>query len=201
MLKKLRNDRGVSIVSLVVVIIVLLILFAITFTTAKDLIESTKAKKYATVMYLLKGEIDSRQDEALFISSDPINDPEARKVYIGTKIDFSVPKIEEKFGEILKAEVNNDEYRVFYNKADVTNPNIDSRYLIIKEYWYELKKDDLAKIGIDTDFADNDTKVFLVNYYTGEIIYTPGMVIEIEDPITGDIVEKTVYTLRTFENI
>ena len=67
MLKKIRNERGVSIISLVVVIIVLLILFAITFTTAKDLIDSTKAKKYATVMYLIKGEIDSRQDEALFI--------------------------------------------------------------------------------------------------------------------------------------
>lgn len=201
MLKKIRNDRGVSMISLVVVIIVLLILFAITFTTAKDLIESTKAKKYATVMYLIKGEIDSRQDEALFISNDPINDPEASKVYIGTKIDLGVARIEEKFGTILKAEVNNDEYRTFYNKADVANPNIDSKYLTIKEYWYVLTKDDLAKIGIDTDFADNDTKVFLVNYYTGEIIYTPGMVIEIEDPTTGDIVEKTVYTLRTFENI
>ena len=190
MLKKLRNDRGVSIISLVVVIIVLLILFAITFTTAKDLIESTKPKKYATVMYLLKGEIDSRQDEALFISSDPINNPEARKVYIGTKIDLGVAKIEEKFGEILKAEVRIQEYLAFYSKDDITNPNVKSKYLTIKEYWYILTKDDLAKIGIDTDFADNDSKVFLVNYYTGEIIYTPGMVIEIEDPTTGEIVEK-----------
>ena len=126
----------------------------------------------------------------------------AECVAIGAmEFDKIVAKIEEKFGEILKAEVRIQEYLAFYSKDDITNPNVKSKYLTIKEYWYILTKDDLAKIGIDTDFADNDTKVFLVNYYTGEIIYTPGMVIEIEDPTTGEIVEKTVYTLRTFENI
>ena len=64
-----------------------------------------------------------------------------------------------------------------------------------------MTKSDLEKVGIDTDFANNDTNVFLVNYKTREVIYTPGMTIQIEDPITGEIVDKKVYTLRTYQNL
>lgn len=201
MLKIIKEEKGVSLVLLAVVIIVMLILFTVTFNTSKDLIETTKAKKYATVMYLLQGEIVNRQDEALFISDDPINDPKALTVYLGTKMSSKSSVIEEKLDDILKVEVNTTEYNMLYNKYDYS-PN--SQYNIVKNYWFVITKDDLEKVGIETDFVNNDENVFLVNYMTGEIIYTPGIEIELRNEISNGVFEERttkVYTLRTFENM
>ena len=178
--------------------IVMIILFAISFSTAKDLIDSTKAKKYATVMYLIKGEILNRQDEAEFIKTENsvALDTNATKLYIGTKLNTDNMSVADNLQSILINEVNATEYNLYYNPDYA-----EGMYNEVKEYWYILTRDDLNKVGIDTDFANNDDKVFIINYMTTEIIYTPGVEIQIQDPVTLQEVDKKVYTLRTFESL
>ena len=198
MLRKFKNERGVSMIMLASVIIVMIILFSISFSTAKDLIDSTKAKKYATVMYLIKGEILNRQDEAEFIKTENsvALDTNATKLYIGTKLNTDNMSVADNLQSILINEVNATEYNLYYNPDYA-----EGMYNEVKEYWYILTRDDLNKVGIDTDFANNDDKVFIINYMTTEIIYTPGVEIQIQDPVTLQEVDKKVYTLRRFESL
>ena len=198
MLKKLKNERGVSMILLIVIIIIMMVIFAVTFSITKDLVDSTKAKKYATVMYLIRGEITAIQDEADFLSIVPDND-----IYIGDPLAIEDATVLNELNRILKAEVNRTDYDYYYN---VNNQSVEGGnglgiYEQIIDYWYVLDKNDLASVGIDTDFADDDTKVFIVNYVTGEIIYTPGVAVKAYNPTTDKEEVKRVYTLRTFENL
>ena len=132
MLKNLRNDKGVSLILLGVVIIVMLILFVVTFSTAKELIDSTKAKKYATVMYMIQGEITNRQDEAEFLSDNPTEDPNASSVYIGTQMDMNNSDIEDMLMSILVTEVNPEDYKYYYDKTNSHTNTYDDT----KKYWF-----------------------------------------------------------------
>lgn len=197
MLRNLRKEQGVSMILLIVIIIVMVVIFAVSFSTSKDLIDSTKAKKYATIMYLIQGEITTRQEEAEFVAGeDAASIALAQKMYIGIKLDMSNSTVRDNLKSILEAEVNKNEFDQYYNEA-----NAHGKYNEIKDYWYILTKNDLQKIGIETDFADNDTKVFIVNYVTGEIIYTPGVDVKTLNPENGKEETKKVYTLRTFESL
>ena len=197
MLRNLRKEQGVSMILLIVIIVIMVIIFAVSFSTSKDLIDSTKAKKYATIMYLIQGEITTRQEEAEFVAGeDAASIALARSMYIGTKLDMNNATVRDNLNNILSAEVNKNEYDQYYNAA-----NAHGKYNEIKDYWYILTKNDLQKVGIETDFADNDKKVFIVNYVTGEIIYTPGVDVKTLNPETGKEETKKVYTLRTFESL
>lgn len=197
MLRNLRKEQGVSMILLVVIIVIMIIIFAVSFSTSKDLIDSTKAKKYATIMYLIQGEITTRQEEAEFVAGeDAASIALAQKMYIGIKLDMNNSTVRDNLNNILSAEVNKNEYDQYYNEAIA-----HGKYNEIKDYWYILTKNDLQKIGIETDFADNDTKVFIVNYVTGEIIYTPGVDVKTLNPENGKEETKKVYTLRTFESL
>lgn len=200
MLKNFKNERGVSMILLIVIIVVMIVIFAVSFSTAKDLVDSTKAKKYATVMYLIRGEITARQDEADFMSDDPVA---AANIYIGQKLNTSNATVLDELKRILEGEVNRTEYDYYYNVDNQSTPGGNGLgiYEQIIDYWYILDKDDLASIGIDTDFADNENKVFIVNYVTGEIIYTPGVDVKTYNPMTAKDEMKKVYTLRTFESL
>lgn len=197
MLRNLRKEQGVSMILLIVIIVIMVIIFAVSFSTSKDLIDSTKAKKYATIMYLIQGEITTRQEEAEFVAGeDAASIALARSMYIGTKLDMNNATVRDNLNNILSAEVNKNEYDQYYNAA-----NAHGKYNEIKDYWYILTKNDLQKVGIETDFADNDKKVFIVNYVTGEIIYTPGVDVKTLNPESGNEETKKVYTLRTFESL
>ena len=198
MLRNLRNERGVSMILLVVIIVVMIVIFGVSFSTSKDLIDSTKAKKYATIMYLIQGEITTRQEEAEFVAGDTAESINlSKQMYIGIKMNMDNATVKSELEEILSTEVNKTEYDQYYNYNLATS----NKYNEIKDYWYILRKDDLQKIGIETDFADNDTKVFIVNYVTGEIIYTPGVDVKTINPDNGKEETKKVYTLRTFESL
>ena len=197
-MRNLRNERGVSMILLVVIIVIMIVIFGVSFSTSKDLIDSTKAKKYATIMYLIQGEITTRQEEAEFVAGDTTESINlAKQMYIGIKMNMDNATVKSELEEILSAEVNKTEYDQYYNYNLATS----NKYNEIKDYWYILRKDDLQKIGIETDFADNDTKVFIVNYVTGEIIYTPGVDVKTINPDNGKEETKKVYTLRTFESL
>ena len=183
---------------LVVIIVIMIVIFGVSFSTSKDLIDSTKAKKYATIMYLIQGEITTRQEEAEFVAGDTTESINlAKQMYIGIKMNMDNATVKSELEEILSNEVNKTEYDQYYNYNLATS----NKYNEIKDYWYILRKDDLQKIGIETDFADNDTKVFIVNYVTGEIIYTPGVDVKTINPDNGKEETKKVYTLRTFESL
>ena len=151
MLRNLRKEQGVSMILLIVIIVIMVIIFAVSFSTSKDLIDSTKAKKYATIMYLIQGEITTRQEEAEFVAGeDAASIALARSMYIGTKLDMNNATVRDNLNNILSAEVNKNEYDQYYNAA-----NAHGKYNEIKDYWYILTKNDLQKVGIETDFADN----------------------------------------------
>ena len=60
MLKNFKNERGVSMILLIVIIVVMIVIFAVSFSTAKDLVDSTKAKiMYVCNMMTQPGETDN----------------------------------------------------------------------------------------------------------------------------------------------
>ena len=56
--------------SLVIVIMIMGIIFVVTFNSGKELLDTTKVKKYATVMYLVKAEVEAIVDEYDFLAYD-----------------------------------------------------------------------------------------------------------------------------------
>lgn len=186
-MKKIKNERGVTMISLVVIILVTLILFVVTFSTATELVDSTKSKKYATIMYLIQGEITAIQDE--------VNLLENTDSYEGTPTNLSTnTKLKSFIDTILKNEVSVTDYNLYYNSS--TSASYDE----ILNAWYKLNKSNLNRLGIETDIADNENKVFYVNYITGEIIYSEGLKVTIVNS-EGKEERIEVYTLRTFESL
>ena len=182
-MKKLRNEQGVTMISLIIVILVTLILFSVTISTSTELVDSTKSKKYATVMYLLQGEIMGIQEEVNHLGST--------NSYVGAAANLSTDTTLKTFIDtILKNEVNVTDYNLYYNSTLSVN------YDEVLKGWYKLTKNDLNSLGIETDMTD----IFYVNYLTGEIIYAGGLKISVVNS-EGEKERLKVYTLRTFENL
>ena len=179
-----KGEKGITLVVLVIIIIVLSIILGVTYTTIRGLIQSTNAKKYATIMYMLKSQIEKSYDEYSFSGE--------RSDLIGKKIDIRAARTESRLTEILRSEVNTVDYNKYYLKDS-------DGYNATCEFWYMIDLDTLKSIGIDgSKIANNTTKVFIVNYVTNEIIYTPGYKLTSKGD-SGQI-ERTFYTLRSIED-
>lgn len=155
----LKNNKAVTMIVLVVTVIVILILGGTTVITSDALIKKTKKKTIITNMYLVKSEVETIYEEYQF--NGDINTLE------GTKL---VEKVE----EILSI------YGAKKEEGDL---------------WYSWDRDTLSELGLDPEMlpekeSDGDSEeskhYYIVNYTTGEIIYTPGF---------KDITGNRMYTL------
>ena len=95
-------------VMLIIIIIVLLLIFSVAFSASRNLLDTTKVKKYATVMILLKGEIENLEEEYEFSGEN---------VFVGQKINPEEGIFEEKIKSIITSEVATNDYDKYYSKA------------------------------------------------------------------------------------
>lgn len=209
-MKNLRNEKGVSLMSLVIVIMIMGIIFAVTFNSGKELLDTTKVKKYATVMYLVKAEVEAIVDEYDFLAYDEYpngvfnttisnkNKEIKNKMFVGKEITLTdttdIMMLNEIY-DILASEINVTEYNKYYSSAST------EYYDKVKKAWRIVDKDDLRAWGINEDFVNDVDKVFYVNYITAEVLYKKGISIDIVDPITGETDKKVIHALRTFESL
>ena len=153
----IKNNRGVTLSALVVTVIVIILLAGITITTSDLVIKKTRSKNMYSNMYLIKGKVETIYEDYTFDPTD------LTKSLAGTQVDaYSLADMP-------------------YGKGiDLTDTNVNS-------LWYMWNKTTLKSLGFDPHMisSDSDDVFFIVNYATGEVIYSKGF-----DDGTGEIKYK-----------
>lgn len=186
----LKNNKGITLSILVITIIVILILSSIAITSADSVLTHVRIQNLTTNMLLLRSKIESLNDEYEFNETSPEN-------YVGIEVA----------GEENKNNLNG--YGITIHPDDK---------------WYILNRDDLKEIGLEEDMLkdveekegvvkEQQPERFIVNYSSGEIIYTTGMSDENNEKVytlsqllgkndqNADIPDNTVSTNTTDEDI
>ena len=142
----LKNNHGVTLSILVVTIIVIFIIGGITISATSSLLIDTKAKNALSNMYLIKGKMETIYEEHQFSGKDLI--------YAGTN------------NENVSTKVNDISTLSQYGiSSDGTTDN----------YWYIWDRDTLEALGFDRSMLQKEDSKYIVNYISGEVIYTKGV--------------------------
>lgn len=161
----LKNNKAVTMIVLVVTVIVILILGGTTVITSDALIKKTKKKTIITNMYLVKGEVEAIYEEYQF--NGDINTLE------GNNLLDKVPY--ETANELLR------KWEALEGEEKVSDNDL----------WYSWNRDTLSKLGFDPEMLPDEESKYIVNYTTGEIIYTPGF---------KDTTGNRIYTLTAMSS-
>lgn len=146
----LKNNKAVTMIVLIVTVIAILILGGTTVVTSDALIKKTKKKTIITNMYLVKSEVETIYEEYQF--NGDINTLEGDNLFDIMTYEKANKLLQETWGA---------------KKED-------------GDLWYLWNRDTLSKLGFDPemlpekDSAEETEYFYVVNYTTGEIIYTPG---------------------------
>ncbi len=147
-----KNNKGITIITLVVTIIVMLILASVTIVTTTDLLHSSRMKNYITIMHLIKVEAEKAYEEYQFDNDEKHLTMNGK----ATKFTEQVP-----LSSIEKTKVENE-----MNMSGVENA---------KQLWYKWNKEILTALGIDaSNMINTSNDYFIVNYATGEVVYNKG---------------------------
>ena len=149
----IKNNKGVTLSALVITIIVILILSGITITTSNSLIKDTKAKNVLSNMYLVKGKLETIYEDYQF------SDQESVLTSAGTNTPGIATKVNN-ISTLSQYGVTSDGL----GESDTTD-----------KYWYEWDGEAITALGFDENMLPNSSAKYIVNYVTGEIIYTPGI--------------------------
>lgn len=142
----LKNNHGVTLSILVVTIIVIFIIGGITISATSSLLIDTKAKNALSNMYLIKGKMETIYEEHQFSGKD--------LKFAGT----DNPNISTKVSNISTL----SQYGI---SSDGTTDN----------YWYIWDRDTLEALGFDRSMLQKEDSKYIVNYISGEVIYTKGV--------------------------
>ena len=142
----LKNNHGVTLSILVVTIIVIFIIGGITISATSSLLIDTKAKNALSNMYLIKGKMETIYEEHQFSEKDLI--------YAGTNDE----NVSTKVTDISTL----SQYGI---SSDGTTDN----------YWYIWDRDTLEALGFDRSMLQKEDSKYIVNYISGEVIYTKGV--------------------------
>ena len=156
---QMKNNKGITLMSLIVTAIVLIILAGVSFMLGTDSIETSKTyilessvKIVATAVVQQRGTMES-----LKINNVPLSEDQPES-YVGTPIDS--------FGDIRTNKLNSNQVLRLKNSII----NFDSETGSYKErnsyddLYYRVSGDDFTKLGIS-----NEGSAYIVNYKTGEV--------------------------------
>jgi len=136
-----KENKGVTLISVMIVVIVMLMLIGIGLSTGTDLIRDTKLKAGATTMLLISAKVNSIAENYNFNQDNEL---------LGTKLEVGSNDLNS-FGVISKGAEQDD-------------------------MWYMWRYDELYSCGIETNLVEQgkEDTCFIVNYYSGEVIYSLG---------------------------
>ncbi len=146
MLVKMKNEKGITLASLIIIIIVLFIIVGISMGHTKYVKQNT----YSAGSRILLSEMSQVQQLVLetYTKYKQTNNSDT---LVGTKITYSKASdsLKEISGDLSLREEDYD------SKATVSD----------EEYYYMLSSDDLARMGIQ-----KSEEAYIVNYSTGEVM-------------------------------
>ena len=145
-----KNNRGITLITLVLTIIVIFILASIAIPTGSDLIIKTRVNRYISIMYLMK--------------------IEAEKIYENYEFD----------SESSYFTVNSTASEIVDLNGIMNLLSSEEKSLVISSgTWYKWNKNTLDYLNIDSSniIKNEDDEFFCVNYETGEVLYNNGIII------------------------
>ncbi len=151
----IKNNEGVTLITLVVTVIVLSILIGIGIPTANTVLQDTKKDRLSIELGLVRQAIMEQYGKAFAVGKTEKTAEEERvSFWVGQKItNFSEIKLPEQDKVSFHQEIEQ-----FYQK----NQNYNCTYQ--EDYYYRLDPEKLSQIGIK-----NAVHTYIVNYKTGEV--------------------------------
>lgn len=151
-----KNNKGITLITLVLTVIVIFILASIAIPTGNDLIIKTRMNRYIAIMYLMK--------------------IEAEKIYENYEFD----------NENADLTVNSTAAEIVDISGTMNLlPNEEKSLVVSSGTWYKWNKNTLDYLNIDSSkiIKNEDDEFFCVNYETGEVLYNNGVVINTNQDI------------------
>ena len=126
----IKNNKGVTLITLAVTIVTMLIILGITVVSVDELLRETDARKLKTNLYLIKARAQTLLDDYLFDGTDKLGIETTKNV---TKYDWEINEVQyiyrewdaetlEKQGIKSSDVAAND---VFINQYDLINEEVD----------------------------------------------------------------------------
>ena len=144
----IKNNKGVTLAILTITIIVIVIISGVTIKMSDYLVKDMKMKTQITNMCLIKAKAEEIYEEYQFL-----DDSDNLEIFKGDKVNT---------GGLHSALAG-----VYLTGAEISDGDTN-------KFWYQLSKNFLVnEWGFDSDvLLDNDS--YLINYKTGDVIYTRG---------------------------
>lgn len=151
----IKNNKGITLITLAVTIIVMLILAGVGITGSYTGINEVKDNKLNTELGIVRQAITEQYSKAVAVNKTKVSVSEPQvSFWVGEMItDFSNISLPEEDSVVKNEDVNN-----FFDKLNTYN------YEYQEDCYYRLSPEILEKIGI----ADSD-HTYIVNYSTGEV--------------------------------
>ena len=158
----LKNNKEITLILLIVTVIVILILAAITIESVDTVLTRTRLQNAAANMKLIQAKVESMNEEYEF-NETPLGE------YVGEKVE------------------------------DDTYLNTYGVIILANDKWYVWDREVIASLGFNPDMLkevkpeqqvspkEREKEKYVVNYSTGEVIFTTG----VEDETDG-----RVYTIK-----
>ena len=151
--KKIKTDKGITMIALVMVVILLFILSAVTVYEANNVISAARVESTMTNLLLIQAKVRIINEKVVFEKDDE----KKQELYVGTKLSESpntISKIKEQQTENNKTIIEN-----------IDDEEVSSKY-------YVLSQKELNDFGLSTI---NASEGYIVNYETEEVIYVKGV--------------------------
>ena len=145
----MKNQKGITLIALVVTIIVILIIASVSIYTGTSAIQDSKDQANISEIKMLKQVI--LETYTKYMTTKDVNIIKGEPIYYAD------------VQEVVN-DINNDSDEIVTLKMF----NYDSIYFSseIPIYYFILNQDDLKQMGVTT----SNNNIYIVNYYTGEVI-------------------------------
>lgn len=165
----LKNQKGITLISLAITIIVLMILATVTISTSMNLIESSRIRNNIVIMSLIRVEVEKIFEDFEF-ENDVANmktlDTSKLTITGASKFDLTSEKIIPMQDNLSSKEKDLLEKKINLKK----DSNID-----VDNLWYIWSSSTLKELKIDYDEIISEDQYFIINYATGEVMISTGV--------------------------
>lgn len=179
----MKNNKGITMVTLIITIVVLLIIASISIGTGNNIIRKSQLENIKTDMLLIKVKGKEYVENASFD--------------LGTSIDTVTVEEKAKRIEKAKSDLKGEEITsesIFFGNINITAENISDDNANYK-YYYKLSNQDLVDMGIGKVKSDEENGYYILKYDvlqdSVEVINTKGF--EKDD--------TTYYTLSDIQDL
>lgn len=173
----MREDRGITLTTLVITIIVLLIIAGISAGTGNKVIKSSELENVKTNMLLIKAKGKEYVENANFkLGTNFENSPDKEN-------RITTAKAELKGEEITDASTINQ-------NMGITQEMISRDYI----YYYKLSKDDLTTMGLSNVKSD-ENNVYIIRYNLKDVE------VEVYNTLGFERDGKKYYSLNELQNL